>query len=59
MQSVMLACSRFRGSHTGDAIAEEYETVVASFHYTASSTSVVLCKVFKIKYYGKYLYLLS
>ena len=31
MQSVMLACSHFHGSHTGDAIAEEYERVVASF----------------------------
>lgn len=34
MQSVMLACSRFHGSRTSDAIAEEYERVVASFHLT-------------------------
>ena len=25
LQSLMLACSRFRGSHTGDAISEEFE----------------------------------
>ena len=31
LQSVMLACSRFRGSHTGDAISEENEKITASF----------------------------
>ena len=41
MQSVMLACSRFRGSHTGDAIAEEYERVVTSFHLTQKISFVV------------------
>ena len=33
MQSVMLGCSRIHRS-PGDAIAEEYETMVASFHLT-------------------------
>ena len=41
MQSVMLACSRFRGSHTGDAIAEEHERVVASFHLTQKLSFVI------------------
>ena len=41
MQSVMLACSRFHGSHTGDAIAEEYERVVASFHLTQKLSFVI------------------
>ena len=41
MQSVMLACSRFHGSHTGDAIAEEYETVVTSFHLTHKLSFVI------------------
>ena len=31
LQSAMLACTRFRGSHTGDAIAEEYERIIMSF----------------------------
>ena len=41
MQSVMLACSHFHGSHTGDAIAEEYERVVASFHLTQKLSFVI------------------
>ena len=31
LQSAMLACTRFRGSHTGDTIAEEYERIITSF----------------------------
>ena len=41
MQSVMLACSCFCGSHTVDAIAEEYERVVASFHLTQKLSFVI------------------
>ena len=41
MQSVMFACSRFHGSHMGDDIAEEYETVVTSFHLTHKLSFVI------------------
>ena len=41
MQSVMLTCSRFHVSHTGNAIAEEYERVVASFHLTQKLSFVI------------------
>ena len=31
IKSAMFACSRFHGSHTGDAISEQFEKIVASF----------------------------
>ena len=41
LQSVMLACSRFRGSHTGDAISEEYEKIMASFQISNKVSFII------------------
>ena len=41
LQSVMLAGSRFRGSHTGDAISEEYEKIMASFQISNKVSFII------------------
>ena len=41
LQSVMLACSRFRGSHTGDAIYEEYEKIMALFQISNKVSFII------------------
>ena len=54
LQSVMLSCSRFRGSHTGDAIAEEFEKIITSFElsrklgFTVSDSASNMLKAFSL-----------
>ena len=54
LKSAMLACSRFHGSHTADAIAEEFETSIASFQisrkvaYTITDRASNMIKAFSL-----------
>ena len=41
LQSVMLACTRFCGSHTADAIAEQFDRTTAMFDLTNKILSIV------------------
>lgn len=41
MRSVMLACSRFKGKHTGDAIHREYEETIANYEIGHKVSNIV------------------
>ena len=41
LKSVMLACSRFHGSHTSDAIMEEFLKCIAEFEITSKVSFIV------------------
>lgn len=41
LKSVMLACSHFRGSHTAEAINDEFQKVVTSFEITSKISFIV------------------
>ena len=41
LYSVMLACTRFSGSHTGDAIADKFQDVTSSFEISEKISHVV------------------
>ena len=54
LPSVMLACSRFHGSHIGDAISEEFEKTIASFQisrkvsFTITDSASNMLKAFSL-----------
>ena len=41
LQSVMMACMRFHGSHTADAITEQFDRTTATFHLTNKISYIV------------------
>jgi hypothetical protein len=41
MKSVMLACSRFRGSHTAENIAEEFQNTMDSFDISSKVSFII------------------
>lgn len=48
LQSLMLACRRFMGSHTGDEIATLFEEIVESFDLTGKVFYVVTDSAFNM-----------